>query len=92
MAEQTKTEKIMNIATARGFFYPSAEIYGARAGFWTYGHLGTRIKQKWENLWRDTFLSLNPNYFEIDDCVIMPKKVFEASGHLEHFNDPLTEF
>ncbi len=86
-----KTESIMNIATSRGFLYPSAEIYGSKAGFWTYGHLGTRLKQKWESLWRQTFLSLSPNYFEIDDCVIMPKKVFEASGHLEHFNDPLTE-
>jgi glycyl-tRNA synthetase len=91
MTELSKSEKIMNIATNRGFFYPSSEIYGATAGFWTYGHLGTRIKQKWENLWRDSFLSLSPDYFEIDDSVIMPKKVFESSGHLEHFNDPLTE-
>jgi len=86
----TKSEKILTIAERRGFFYPSAEIYGATAGFWTYGHLGTLLKHKWENLWRDTFLKLNPNYFEIDDCVIMPEKVFESSGHLEHFNDPLT--
>ncbi|MEA3378016.1 MAG: glycine--tRNA ligase [Nanoarchaeota archaeon] len=91
MAEETKQDKILKIAGYRGFFYPSANIYSTIAGFWTYGHLGTRIKQSWENLWRKSFLSLNPNYFEIDDCVIMPKKVFESSGHLEHFNDPLTE-
>ncbi len=90
MAE-TKTQKIMHIATNRGLFYPSAEIYGAKSGFWTYGHLGTRMKRKWEDLWRKTFLSLNPNYFEIEDCNILPKKVFESSGHLEHFNDPLVE-
>jgi len=86
----TRSEKILTIAERRGFFYPSAEIYGAAAGFWTYGHLGTLLKHKWENLWRDTFLKLNTNYFEIDDCVIMPEKVFKSSGHLEHFNDPLT--
>lgn len=86
-----KSEKILHIAQNRGFFYPSAEIYGSKAGFWTYGHLGTRIKQKWENLWRNYFLGLNPNYFEVDDCHIMPKKVFESSGHLKNFNDPLTE-
>ncbi|RME55098.1 glycine--tRNA ligase [Candidatus Woesearchaeota archaeon] len=91
MVLETKSEKIMKVANSRGFFYPSAEIYCAKAGFWTYGHLGTRVKQKWENLWRKTFLSLNPYYFEIDDCVIMPEDVFKASGHLEHFNDPLTE-
>lgn len=86
-----KTDIITTIASKRGFFYPSAEIYGAKAGFWTYGHLGTRLKHGWENLWRDYFLNLSKSYFEIDDCHIMPKKVFEGSGHLAHFNDPLTE-
>ena len=89
--EKSKYEKIMDIATKRGFVFPSSEIYGARAGFWTYGHLGTRIKQRWENLWRKTFLTLDQNFFEISDCTIMPKKVFESSGHLKNFNDPLTE-
>ncbi len=86
-----KSEEILHIAQNRGFFYPSAEIYSSKAGFWTYGHLGTRLKHKWEALWRRYFLGLSPNYFEIDDCNIMPKKVFESSGHLKNFNDPLTE-
>jgi glycyl-tRNA synthetase len=90
MLNLTKTEKITNIATKRGFFYPSAEIYGSKAGFWTYGHLGTLMKNKWENLWRDYFLNLSDNYFEIHDCNILPKEVFKSSGHLENFNDPLT--
>lgn len=89
--EKTKHEKIMDIAAKRGFFYPSSEMYGAKAGFWTYGHLGTRLKQRWESLWRKSFLTLDPNFFEIADCNIMPKKVFESSGHLKNFNDPLTE-
>lgn len=89
--EKSKSEKIMDIAAKRGFFYPSAEIYNAKAGFWTYGSLGTKIKHKWENLWRNYFLSLNTNFYEIDDCNILPKKVFESSGHLENFNDPLTQ-
>ncbi len=88
---KSKSEKIMDIAAKRGFFYPSAEVYNAKAGFWTYGSLGTKIKQKWENLWRNYFLSLNTNFYEIDDCNILPKKVFESSGHLENFNDPLTQ-
>jgi len=91
MAEETKNDKIMNIATKRGFFYPSAEIYGAKAGFWTYGHLGTLLKHNWENLWRNYFLGLADNYYEIEDCNILPKEVFKSSGHLEHFNDPLAE-
>jgi glycyl-tRNA synthetase len=91
MAEETKNDKITNIATKRGFFYPSAEIYGAKAGFWTYGHLGTLLKHNWENLWRSYFLGLADNYYEIEDCNILPMQVFKSSGHLEHFNDPLTE-
>ena len=75
ISEKSKSEKIMDIATKRGFFYPSAEIYGSKAGFWTYGSLGTKIKHKWENLWRNYFLSLNTNFYEIDDCNIMPKKI-----------------
>ena len=86
-----KAEKIISIAAKRGFFFPSGEIYKEKAGFWTYGHLGTLMKQKWENLWRSYFLSLNPNYYEIDDVNILAKEVFESSGHLKHFNDPLTE-
>lgn len=88
---EKKTEKVMNIATKRGFFYPSAEIYGAAAGFWTYGHLGTLLKHKWENTWRDYFLGLSDDYFEVDDCNILPVGVFKASGHLDHFTDPLVE-
>ncbi|MFH1333094.1 MAG: glycine--tRNA ligase [archaeon] len=87
----SKNDAILNIAANRGFFYPAAEIYKSTAGFWTFGHLGTRVKHNWENLWRSFFLGLSPMYFEIDDCHIMPKKVFESSGHLENFNDPLTE-
>ncbi|MFA4886586.1 MAG: glycine--tRNA ligase [Candidatus Nanoarchaeia archaeon] len=89
--EKSKYEKIQDIATKRGFFYPSAEIYGTKAGFWTYGSLGTKIKQKWESQWRSFFLSLNSNFYEVDDCTILPKKAFESSGHLKNFNDPLTE-
>jgi glycyl-tRNA synthetase len=91
MTEETKTDKIMNIATKRGFFYPSAEIYGAKAGFWTYGHLGTLLKNNWESLWKNYFLNLANNYYEIQDCNILPTQVFKSSGHLQHFNDPLIE-
>ena len=87
----SKTEKIMSIAQNRGFFYPSGEIYSVKAGFWTYGHLGTLLKQKWEKLWRKNFLGLNSNYYEIDDVNILAKEVFESSGHLKNFNDPLVE-
>ena len=91
MKQNPKYDKLMDIATKRGFFFPTAEIYNGPAGFWTYGHLGTTMKHRFENLWRCYFLSLSDNYFEIEGSYILPKKVFESSGHLKNFNDPLTK-
>ena len=86
-----KSDDILNIATKRGFFFPSGEIYGAKAGFWTYGHLGTLMKHKFENLWRNYFLKLDDNYFEIEDVNILSEDVFKNSGHLKHFSDPIED-
>jgi glycyl-tRNA synthetase len=88
---ESKQDKIMSIATKRGFFFPSGEIYNSKSGFWTYGHLGTILKHKFENIWRTYFLNLDENYYEIEDTNILAKEVFKSSGHLEHFSDPLTE-
>lgn len=85
MQEQTLEE----IAKRRGIFWQSSSIYGGVSGLYDYAHLGTLIKHKWQNLWRKFFLSLNDNYFEIEASEIMPKNVFEASGHLESFVDPI---
>jgi glycyl-tRNA synthetase len=87
----SKSDEILNIATKRGFFFPSGDIYGARTGFWTYGHLGTIMKHKFENLWRDFFLNLSDDYFEIEDTNIMSEDVFKNSGHLKHFHDPMED-
>lgn len=85
-----KLEKITAIALKRGFFWPTAEIYGGKAGFYSYGHLGKSMKNKFEQLWRSHFLE-NENFYEIEPSTILPEQVFVASGHLEHFNDPLVE-
>ena len=92
--KRKKIEIINAIALKRGFYMPSAEIYGGKAdvaGLYSYGHLGKAIKTKFENLWRNFFLKLHDNFYEIEGTCILPKIVFEASGHLEHFNDPLVE-
>ncbi|MEM4153056.1 MAG: glycine--tRNA ligase [Candidatus Pacearchaeota archaeon] len=85
-----KLDKITAIALKRGFFWPTAEIYGGRAGFYSYGHLGKAIKNKFESLWKQHFLR-EDNYYEIDSSAILPESVFMASGHLQNFNDPLVE-
>ncbi len=82
---------LMDVALRRGFFYPSSEVYGGSAGFYDFGHLGVLLKRKFENTWRKYFLGLDQNFVEIETCTIMPKAVFEGSGHLKSFNDPLTE-
>lgn len=82
---------LMDVALRRGFFYPSSEIYGGSAGFYDFGHLGALLKRKFENVWRNYFLGLDQNFVEIEPCTIMPEAVFEGSGHLKSFNDPLTE-
>lgn len=81
-------EKIEDIAKRRGFFWQSSEIYGGLSGFYDYGHLGALVKRKWESLWREYFLSLDDNFYEISASSIMPESVFIASGHLKSFVDP----
>jgi len=77
------------ILTKRGFLFKSSEIYGGIAGFYDYGHLGTLMKRKLENLWRNYFLNLNENFYEIEPSEIMPERVFIASGHIKNFVDPI---
>ncbi len=84
-------EQIEELAKRRGFFWQSSEIYGGASGFYDYGHVGTLVKRKLENLWRKFFLGLGENFFEIDAAQIMPEKVFQASGHLESFVDPVAK-
>jgi glycyl-tRNA synthetase len=83
-------EKIIDLATRKGFWFPSAEIYKGPAGFYDYGPLGAALKRNIIELWRKNFVEAD-GMLEIDGSPIMPPKVFEASGHLSSFQDPLTE-
>jgi len=84
-------ESFIKFCEEKGFFYISEKIYGGKAGFYDYGSLGKILKTKFENLWRRFFLKLNPNFWEIEPSEVMKDVVFEASGHLKLFNDPITE-
>lgn len=83
------SRKIEDIAKRRGFFWQSSSIYGSIAGLYDYAHLGTLLKNKWQNIWRKYFLGLSNDYYEIDCANIMPENVFVASGHLKSFVDPI---
>ena len=82
-------ETVMKLALERGFYFPSCEIYSdSQAGFWEYGPSGVNIKNKFIELWRRELIRRD-EMLEIDGSQIMSKSVFEASGHLGNFADPI---
>ncbi len=82
-------EDVMKLALERGFYFPSCEIYAdAQAGFWEYGPSGVSLKNKFLELWRSELIRRD-GMMEIDGSQIMSKSVFEASGHLGNFADPI---
>jgi glycyl-tRNA synthetase len=85
-----KFTAINELARRRGFFWQSYEIYGGTGGFVTYGPLGARLKQNIEAKLREIFVK-KLGIFEIESAVITPGKVFEASGHVENFKEPMVE-
>ncbi len=93
MNNETKCDKftaVNELARRRGFFWQSYEIYGGVGGFVTYGPLGARLKQNIEAKLRELFVT-KLGVLEIESSVITPGKVFEASGHVNHFKEPMVE-
>jgi len=88
--KQPLLDKIQEVSLRRGIAYPTGEIYGGLSGAFDYGPLGTLMRLKLINFWRDYFVK-EENHFEIEGAIILPEKVFEASGHLAKFNDPLVQ-
>ena len=82
-------DNVMKLALERGFYFPSSEIYAdAQAGFWEYGPSGVSLKNKFLELWRRELVRRD-KMIEIDGSQIMSKSVFDASGHLASFADPI---
>jgi glycyl-tRNA synthetase len=80
--------ELAELAKRRGFFFPSVEAYGGVAGFYVYGPAGATLKRNVEAAWRDRFV-VQEGHQEIDTPTVVPEPVFEASGHLKHFDDLL---
>jgi len=81
---------VNELARRRGFYWQSFEIYGGVGGFVTYGPLGARLKLNIENKLRQLFVN-QLGILEMESSVIAPGKVFEASGHVDHFKEPMVE-
>lgn len=85
-----KFTAVNELARRRGFYWQSFEIYGGVGGFVTYGPLGARLKQNIENKLRELFVN-RLGILEMESSIIAPAKVFEASGHVDHFKEPMVE-
>src|SRR3989344_4536814 len=84
-------EKIVSLAKRRGFIYPGSEIYGGLPGTWGYGPPRAGIKRKIKKeIWK-SMTQEHENIVGLDAAIIMNPKVWEASGHLDSFSDPLVE-
>ncbi len=84
-------EKIVSLCKRRGFIYQGSEIYGGLAGTWDYGPLGVALKNNIKNTWWRMFVDSRDDMYGIDAAILMHPKVWEASGHVAGFSDPLVE-
>jgi len=91
MEKNKNTKSFIDLAKRRGFFWQSSEIYGGISGMFDYGPLGLLLKRKLINKWRNFFVKQEDNVYEIETSLIQHEKVFEASGHLKSFIDPVTQ-
>lgn len=88
---KTKLEDIVSLAKRRGFVYPSSEIYGGLSGVFDYGPLGVKLKHNIQNLWWSSFVTGWEDMYPMDSAILMNQKVWQASGHVDTFTDPLED-
>lgn len=84
-------EKIVSLSKRRGFIFPGSEIYGGLQNSWDYGPLGVELKNNIKQEWWRRFVQQRNDMVGIDAALLMSPKVWEASGHLKNFSDPLVE-
>ena len=89
--EKLTMEKLVNYCKQYGFIFQGSEIYGGLANTWDYGPLGSRIKNAVKDTWRKRFIQERPNAYEVDAAILMHPRVWEASGHVSSFSDPLID-
>lgn len=84
-------EEIISLAKRRGFIFQASEIYGGLAGFWDYGPLGVEILNQLKAEWWKAMVTESDNIFGLDSSIIQNPKLWEASGHVANFTDPMVE-
>ena len=91
MAAKNKLDSVIALAKRRGFVFQSGEIYGGSRSAWDYGPLGVELKENIKRQWWRHTVTSRSDVVGLDSAVILPKAVWEASGHVEVFSDPLVE-
>lgn len=92
MSETVVTmEKIVSLAKRRGFVFQSSEIYGGLSGAWDYGPQGIELKNRIARFWWKEMTQMHDNIVGLDAAILMHPRVWEASGHVENFTDPLVD-
>jgi glycyl-tRNA synthetase len=92
MARRTdRMDTLVSLSKRRGFVYPSSEIYGGLRAAWDYGPLGVEMKNNIKRQWWKSMVTERDDIVGIDSSVILAREVWEASGHVTEFVDPLTE-
>src|SRR5574344_2361269 len=86
-----KMEDMVNYCKQYGFIFQGSEIYGGLANTWDYGPLGSRLKNNVKDAWRKRFIQERINAYEVDADILMHPRVWEASGHVASFSDPLVD-
>src|SRR5574344_1641842 len=89
--EKLTMEKLVNYCKQYGFIFQGSEIYDGLANTWDYGPLGTKLKNNIKDAWSKKFIQERPNSYEIDAGILMHHRVWEASGHVSSFSDPLLD-
>jgi glycyl-tRNA synthetase len=84
-------DTIVSLAKRRGFVFPSSEIYGGFSSTWDYGPLGVELKRNIKNLWWRDMVQLRDDIVGLDSSILMSPQIWQASGHLTEFTDPLVD-
>ncbi|GLZ79405.1 glycine--tRNA ligase [Actinorhabdospora filicis] len=88
---QDRIDALVSLAKRRGFVFPSSEIYGGTRSAWDYGPLGVELKENVRRQWWRAMVQTRDDVVGLDSAVVLSRQVWEASGHLKEFTDPLTE-
>ena len=88
---QAKMEAIISLCKRRGFIYQGSDVYGGLSGTWDYGPLGVQLKRNIMQLWWRMFVDERDDMYGVDAAILMNQKVWQASGHVDTFVDPLCE-